>query len=721
MENARAEDQTKHVQVLRQLDDLQNQKKQLTEKLNQMMKFNFKKMADSLPDDYLRRVFAQARQKSLHFDQVGTLMLPEALSKYDSYSLNVALPSTSKKGKTREENAKLLKKCDFEENKVLLQALKASKAKEEILQKKLKLYERNFADILNEIGKHINLQPAVLTVIPERVEANLREIVELYNSQLEQSDALLTKLNLIQDLQGVGEVSDEALEEIEKNYLKNLDLVKSEKAKRLYKNEIKELRHKLDIEDPLLRTSNSENAFTSLKLNAEELIATIQQTLLHSQPQQMKFGRNDLDELRLNLMGLFNKGIEKIEEELQALNRRAYDSESASAKKNSDLRNTKNHKLCETEGMSPGKKGRKLENKGFELDMVQSVDDINFEASIFLSNHQSRKQSQAFIENLLSNGKTKSIGNVPFRKKSLGNESTTLQDGHFANNKLKRRTSLGGRLIYRDGLNIYNGSRANLARTPTYKDQIDRIEGVEESSQNKKLKGRSKSISGNMSYPTKKTASKKPSRQESFVYGDVNEGHSLIEFETALDLIALKPCENNNKPKPDPKMTPLTKDCQKENNPIKPKAKTHSKQPENVTPLGKRNENSAVVQTAMFHDPVATLDSKSQKSDRSLNTSLDVFERALQALDEIKREEMAGLVLGSKDSNTTEKKSSNTAENQRKINSVYDLCGKSSKRSQLSSNNARKNRSIFSRERGTDNSFISQFDEEYSVNLSNIE
>lgn len=393
VENTRAEDQVKQAQLVRQIEDLQGKKKQLTEKLNQMMKLNVTRLAAAITDDYIAQFFSQAKQRSLHVDGAGMLLLPQTLSKYDHFDKTLQ----SKEGffgdeasETRNIHHELDLIFDAE-GRYALYALKAIKNENRALTRKFDVYKTNIDKVLAHFAECYAKQRAA-EAQTEEYEKRLRDVINEHNTRSGELDRVTKELGLYKNLEGMTEIKDSELDELERVFWRNLDLIKTEKARRIYQTKISTLETRLGIQSTLPGGSISSKS-TSKLLDADEIIESIKTNVYTPELDQQK-----LDELRNNIIDRFSSGIEQIDLELVELSKAADDSEldlqkraaelllRKSSKKKSDDSTHMNTKNQEGYGYSSRMTSqRQSPTNRNKLDIGRSLDDLNFESNAFLT------------------------------------------------------------------------------------------------------------------------------------------------------------------------------------------------------------------------------------------------------------------------------------------------------------------------------------------------
>lgn len=392
MENTRAGDLIKQAQLMRQIEELQLTKKNLTERLSQLVKFNANKLIESISDDYLSQFFCRAKQKVLHADRAGLLILPACLNKYDSYD---KIPRGRKHEPAEDDEAMETAHNEPDlvfdaEGRYALHALKAAKQRNQVLLKKIEAYQNNFEKILGLVEEYFQDRVTTDNRIKE-FENKIKELVLAYNDQSVIADNFATQLAFFKNLEGLSKIEDGVLEELESMYLRNLGLVNREKAKRFYQDKISKLESQLGVQSSSI--DDVKNGISEAKkLDFEEINRQLRDLEIPMQPEQLM----KLDELKRDILAQFTAGIDKIDVELTEATKRIDDSELNYRKRVSE----KSHKIIpKNQAEKPKKAGKRSRENSIssvgpqwrspksasKLDFGKTLDELTIDSNAFIT------------------------------------------------------------------------------------------------------------------------------------------------------------------------------------------------------------------------------------------------------------------------------------------------------------------------------------------------
>ena len=258
------------------------------EKMTNMCKVQLTKFSENMCEDELKIFFDQIQERLIYFKRVGLLFNSAKLNKYEkkikannSYSrIKSQSPPENRKNSLSknddissddELDSKNIQDLVFDsQGKFALQAFKSMKKQNTLLLKKISVLEESFKNLVrNYMDKYDSVISHQHKI--ELIERKLKEIGEKYCEQIDYESQLKKKLNLYKDLEGIENLNDEELSELEKHYFEKLDQLKNEKSLRLYKSEINILRSQLSM--PLIEITNLPEPQDKYLLKKHEITA----------------------------------------------------------------------------------------------------------------------------------------------------------------------------------------------------------------------------------------------------------------------------------------------------------------------------------------------------------------------------------------------------------------------------------------------------------------
>ena len=354
-----------------------------------MMRVNLNQLRGSIPGDYLTRFFTQVKRNTVHLDRAGDLILPNCLTKY--YSTSITNSDAGRTDGKLDLNRDLRLVFDAE-GRFAVQALKVAKKQHPLLLKKVELYKNNFEAIVEEFAGLFELQSETSNKV-KYLEQKLKEIVEVHNQQVDEIDVLNTNLDLFCQLKGIADVETYDLEEMEKIFLRNLDIVKNEKARRHYLSKIKTLEANLGVQETGHNESQKENAAEKKKLSFQEIIQGGQLT------DESLVSRNnfEIEELKIKLIGQFNQGIESLDAEMSQAAREVDQAELILRDRERELKKEQfiriegrgSFKAPASESSTPRPRLSKSKLRSPKLDIGKSLESMSLDSEAVLSRRAS--------------------------------------------------------------------------------------------------------------------------------------------------------------------------------------------------------------------------------------------------------------------------------------------------------------------------------------------
>lgn len=328
LESLRSDDQSRISELLHTAADLSSQRSVLQEKIENLCKLQVKRIASgNIPADELALFFKQARERNLHFDDVGILFSGKGITKYDTKKSAWDSEDDDEKntleGKNRAQE--MLNLCNIAKLRMTNQEI-------ELLRKKITTLQENFEGLsarnIGNYEQYLNVQEEgkflrhelnekwkesqkKLFSEYEKIKERLEKLVIDYNQQLEVNNDLMSTLELFRDMIGITELSDENLLSIERHLWAKIDDVKTEKARRVVE---KETGHSIRKESEVKKKPLNKLGLSLNELD-ESIIAELETETSIVEEDKLKSIKILREKGEFN--EIFNKGIAEINEELE--------------------------------------------------------------------------------------------------------------------------------------------------------------------------------------------------------------------------------------------------------------------------------------------------------------------------------------------------------------------------------------------------------------------